>query len=78
MDARVVKFNALTNADRTTADDYCLIPLKRFSLILLLIGTIEVGSPSIKLSSTGIHHLINGTDLPIVTQLSYLFRKSVS
>ncbi|MBA7519942.1 hypothetical protein ES705_12030 [subsurface metagenome] len=73
MDTAIVKFNALTNANRSTANNYCFVFLDRLSLILLLIGAIEVGGISTKLSGTGIHYLINGADIPAMTQLPHLF-----
>ncbi|MBA7637455.1 hypothetical protein ES703_45100 [subsurface metagenome] len=78
MNATVVKFDALSNADGSATDDYRLVSLKRFSLILLLIGAIEVGGSSIKLSGTGIYHLINRSDIPPMAQLSYLLGESIS
>ena len=78
MDAAVVKFNPLTNAYRPAADDYRLIRLNRLGLVLLLIGTVEIGGAGVKLGGTGIDYLVDRANVPAVALFPYLLGQPVS
>ena len=77
MNAAIIELNALADANGAAADDHRLIPLQRPGLVLLLVGAVEIGRLSSKLSGTGIHQLIYRQYLPPVAQLPDLLRQPV-
>ena len=77
MNAAVVELNTLTDADGTTTDNHRFIFGFSLRLVLLFVGAVEVGSSGVKLSGSGIHHLVDGADIPVVAERSYLLGKPV-
>ena len=62
VDARVVKFDALTDAVGTRAQDDDGLALARAHLVLLVIGRIVVGRAGGKLGGAGVHRLVDRVD----------------
>ena len=62
--AAVVELDALPDADGPAADDHRLLSGLRRRLVLLLVGAVEIGRGGVELGGAGIHHLIDGPDVP--------------
>ena len=77
MNAAVVELDALPDTDWAAADNHRLILRSGLSLVLRFVGTVEVGGGSVELGGTGIHHLVDGADIPAVAQFSYLLGESI-
>ena len=66
----VVEFDALANPVRATTDHHDLVAITGVRLALFLIGGVHVGGVGGKLGGTGIHPLVDRTDVQIVAQLA--------
>ena len=78
VDRTVVEFDALTDADRPATDDDGLLAGLRQSLVLLLVGAVEVRRRGVELGRARIDHLVHGADVPLVAQRAHLLRQSIA
>ena len=77
----IVKFYALTNADRTGAQNYNLFLITNYNLILSCIAGIVIRSCSFKFSSTSINHFVgrqNAISLAQVTNFHFSLAHNAS
>ena len=59
MDSRIVKLNALTNADRSRAEHDNLLFIRNDCFVFILISGIEIWNIAFKFGSAGVDHFIN-------------------
>ena len=68
MDGRVVKLDALPDADRAGAKHKNFLFLRDKRFIFLFIGRIEIGNIAFKLRGAGVDHLIHGEEAQLFAQ----------
>ena len=70
--AAVVELDALADAVRTAAQHHDLLAVGGRGFALFLVGRIHVGRAGGELGGAGVHALVHGTHVELVTQLAHL------
>ena len=73
MHTAIIKFNPLTDADRTGADDDRFLLWGSDGFIFGFVSTVEIRRGSIELRRAGVHHFINRSDIPFQPLFPDLF-----
>ena len=73
----IVELDALPDAYRPAAHYERLARVHRKGFVLFFVGAVKVGRERFELGGAGVHHLVHGTQVPLVTQVADLLRGAV-
>ena len=68
----VVELNALTDSDRTGAENDNLLFVGHNGFVFVFVGRVEVGDVALKLGRAGVYHFVYGENISLLAYFVYL------